>query len=268
MSRRCEAMTATQLQRLLKQRHTGDVYVPECKMGAAGSRSLDGWALLPTWSPLTTIGYEIKVSRSDWLQDQKFEFYRSVCHLFFVVAPKGVAALAELPQGVGLLEPIGKGTGMRLVMRSKPVRQEPDGDKLVRLMAHVLMWRRDISEAPDRPRRAEIWRRWVEERQEFRAIAMSVKGRMRTLLTEALDARSRAESNASRLQDTADVLKELGITAGYDRWSTKRAIERALTSHQTETLAAVRAAVKALQRVEDIVSTDGAADVAALTGGR
>ena len=99
-------MTEAEITRLLEDRHVKDIFVPQCKMGSAGSKTLDGWALLPTWSPLTTIGYEIKVSRSDWTHDQKHEQYRAVCHLFFVVAPKGVVRIGELAAGVGLLEPI------------------------------------------------------------------------------------------------------------------------------------------------------------------
>lgn len=254
-------MTATEIHRLLADRHKDAVYVPECKMGSAGSRTLDGWALLPTWSPLTAIGYEVKVSRSDWLQDQKFEEYRNVCHLFFVVAPKGIVSKGELPAGVGLLEPIGEGTGRRLVMRHKAVRQEIDPAKALRLMAYVLMWKRAEGGAGplSKDRRAAIWRRWVDERQEFRAIASSVRGRMRAMLKEALDAQRVAESRAKQLEDTAAVLEELGIKPGWDRWSTRRNIQAALTDHREETLTAVRAALSALQRVERIVAEDAPA---------
>jgi hypothetical protein len=258
-------MNATQISSLLADRHAKDVFVPECKMGSAGSRTLDGWALLPTWSPLTTIGYEIKVSRSDWLRDQKFEAYRSACHLFFVVAPKGIVQAGELPTGVGLLEPIGKGPGCRLVMRGKATRGTPDEAKLARLMAHVLMWRKDQRDygALTREGRAAFWRRWVDEQRDYDAIGRSVRGRMRQILRDAVDARRVAESRAKGLEYADEVLKELGVRAGWDRWSMKRNIERALEQEAGQTLANIDSAVTSLstlrQRVAAVVEIEQAA---------
>lgn len=245
-------MTAQTLGRLIQARHSDGVCVQECKMGAAGSRMLDAWALLPTWSPMTAIGYEIKVTRSDWLSDQKFEAYRAACHLFFVIAPKGVVRYEELPPGVGLLEPIGTGSGMRLVRRVKAVRQEPDPTALTRLMAYVLMWRRDQQHGDrlSRAERAAQWARWVEEQQPFRTIAASVSARMRSMVKEALDAKQVAETRAKQLEDAARVLADLGVQPGYDYYSTKRAVERALAAHQGETLTAIQRAQRALADVE------------------
>lgn len=53
-------------------------------------------------------GFEVKVSRSDWLRELrtgglKSEAWRSVCHYWWVVAPPGVVREGELPDGWGLL---------------------------------------------------------------------------------------------------------------------------------------------------------------------
>lgn len=241
--------SASELQRLLADRHVKDTYVPECKMADAGSRILDGWALLPTWSPLTTVGYEIKVSRSDWLQDSKWEEYRQVCHLMFIVAPKGVISASELPQGVGCLEPIGQGTGRRLVMRVKPVRQEPDTKKLVRLMAHVLMWRKDErGGVRSRERQAEFWREWVEQRKDFYAIGRSVRGRMRTMLKEAIEAKAAAEARANALSEAEAVLRELNIP--LHGWQLRRNIERAFTAEADGGLQEIRSAIASLTALQ------------------
>jgi hypothetical protein len=252
-------MTARNLVVLLESRHCGDVFVPECKMGAAGSRTLDGWALLPTWSPLTTIGYEVKVSRSDWTRDQKFEEYRACCHLFFIVAPKGIVDRAELPAGVGLLEPIGEGTGQRLVLRVKPVRQEPDSDQLVRLMAHVLMWRKginvDASLSDERRRRAERWRGLLAEQKEFRRLGREVKGRIRQEIAAAWQKQDAAEQKAIRLEAADQVLCELGITSIYDVWSARRELTKAINGEQDRLLESIRTAVAALKRIETAIQT-------------
>lgn len=245
-------MTARDLVMLLESRHCGDVFIPECKMGAAGSRTLDGWALLPTWSPLTTIGYEVKVSRSDWTRDQKFEAYRACCHLFFVVAPKGVVDRAELPAGVGLLEPIGAGTGQRLILRVKPVRQEPESDHLVRLMAHALMWRKGVSNDHEqqRRRRAERWRELVADREEYRRLGRELKGRIRQTLAENNRRTDEAEARAKSLESAAEVLRELGITSIYDIWSARRALTAAINGDRDRLVDSIRVATAALTRIE------------------
>lgn len=246
--------SAVSLNRLLEARHAGEVYVSECKMGAAGSRTLDGWALLPTWSPMTTIGYEIKVSRSDWVRDQKYELYREACHLFYVVAPKGIVAKSELPAGVGLLEPVGEGTGARLLSRVKPTRQTPTPDKLISLMAYALMWR-SAPETHSRDQRAAVWRRWVEQRGSIRSVDHLVKGRMRQTLKDAESARHKAEATEAGLQAAAAVLAELGIAVTSDPWMIRRRVCEAFGADKS--LEVVRAAVSALQRVEALVEATG-----------
>jgi len=52
----------------------------------------------------TTKGYEIKVSRSDFLGDDKWDNYLKYCNYFYFVAPKGLIGKHELPDGVGLIE--------------------------------------------------------------------------------------------------------------------------------------------------------------------
>jgi hypothetical protein len=249
--------SAASIHRLLSARHAKDVYVPECKLGNAGSRVMDAWVLLPTWSPMTAIGYEVKVSRSDWLRDQKFEAYRACCHLMFVVAPKGVVQHQELPGGVGLLEPIGQGDGARLVTRVKPTRHQADAEALVKVMAHVLMWRKDRANHADPRARAAVWREWVDGKREGRTIASQLRGRIQKELREAERRVFEAEGKAKQLQDAADALRELGITPGYDRWQTKRKIEAALADGQT--VAAIIKAIDSLQAVLDATKTESAA---------
>lgn len=56
-------------------------------------------------------GFEVKVSRGDWLRElrdpSKAEHWVRYCHHWWVVAPKGVVKLEELPPNWGLLQPAG-----------------------------------------------------------------------------------------------------------------------------------------------------------------
>ncbi|WP_208112793.1 MmcB family DNA repair protein [Aureibacillus halotolerans] len=44
--------------------------------------------------------YEIKVSRSDFLRDDKWPAYKNQCHRFFFVCPKDLIKPEELPDEV------------------------------------------------------------------------------------------------------------------------------------------------------------------------
>lgn len=90
----------------LKERHDGrgDFFASQVKMGSFGNKILDAIAIPVSWSPRTVIGYEIKVSRSDFLNDQKYPHYMETCNLFYFVVPKGLIDKNEVPDRVGILE--------------------------------------------------------------------------------------------------------------------------------------------------------------------
>ena len=225
-----DPMSAKYLVGLLQARHCGEVFVPECKLGSVGSRVMDAFALAPTWSPVTATGYEIKVSRSDWKSDQKFHEYLPCCHLFCVVAPKGLVKTGELPDGVGLLEPVGQGAGTRLIMRVKPVRHEVDPMKFARVLTYVLLWRVPSIDGTHQiahfAASQNMWREFVEGRAQSRAIGRSVGPRLREELQKADERVRVAESRAKNLDEAAAALAELGITDAAGVWSIRNEVQR------------------------------------------
>ena len=129
---------------LLRAKHADDLFVEECKDGGSWTRQhrrLDVWVMKRTWTPPTTIGYEIKVSRSDWMGDQKFTAYMELAHYFYVVAPKGIVKEEELPDSCGLMEVAGTGKGLRTIRKAARREIEWPG----KLMAYILMSRTRIT---------------------------------------------------------------------------------------------------------------------------
>lgn len=51
-----------------------------------------------------TKGYEIKISRADFLADKKWQEYLKYCTFFYFIAPEGIIKKEELPENVGLIE--------------------------------------------------------------------------------------------------------------------------------------------------------------------
>lgn len=94
--------------------------------GHHASRSLDGmsFGLWPSKGSHAT-GYEIKVSRADWLKElsqiEKAEAFRPFCKYFFLVSAKKVAEAHEIPETWGWLE----WDGRRLVcMKQAPANAD------------------------------------------------------------------------------------------------------------------------------------------------
>ena len=97
---------AYEIIRALARRHKEDMFFTEVKDGATVTRRhsrIDALAMKISWSSPLIVGYEVKVSRSDFMGDHKWTAYLSMCHqLYFVVAP-GVCEAHEVPDPCGLM---------------------------------------------------------------------------------------------------------------------------------------------------------------------
>jgi hypothetical protein len=192
-------------------------FVEECKLGEQGSRRLDAWVLLKTWSPLTAIGYEVKVDRSDFLNDRKWEDYLPACHEFNFVCPAKLIDPAELPKGVGLLWT----NGTRLVTKRKAARSKPDPETMVRLMAYALMSRaRPVASwgEANALSRLEYWRAWLAVKEESQHLGHEVSKRIRRLVDAEREKRRKAENEMYRFQRVEARLEALGLPAGATEW--------------------------------------------------
>lgn len=112
-------MTAHDLINMLERRHAKDVILTEIAIDG-GKRRMDAWAMIPSWSGGLSIGYEVKVSRSDFINDQKMQDYLPYCQQAYLVTPSPeIARIDELPEGYGLIV----ASGSRLLTKAKaPVR--------------------------------------------------------------------------------------------------------------------------------------------------
>ncbi|GAG52025.1 unnamed protein product, partial [marine sediment metagenome] len=80
------------------------VCVPHCKTGpswyASGMGIIDLWCMKKSWAHPLVIAYEIKCSRSDFMNDSKWPVYLDYCNeLYFVTPGKHIAVKEEMPEG-------------------------------------------------------------------------------------------------------------------------------------------------------------------------
>jgi len=136
--------TEREITQALKERHNkrGDYFASQVKMGSFGSKILDAIAIPVTWSPVTVIGYEIKVSRADFMNDQKHPHYMSTCHLFYFVVPKGIIQKDEVPETVGIME---YNNGKLRIVKKASYRKV---DINPRMLLHMIFYKLNEYERP------------------------------------------------------------------------------------------------------------------------
>lgn len=259
-------VTASVLLNALAARHAKDVFVPECKNGptqTGNHRRLDAWVMLKTWSPVTLIGYEIKVSRADWRRDEKIADYMGLCNLLNLVAPKGVIPVEELPDGVGLLELAGSGTGARLITKRRASRREIPVP--ASLLFYVLMCRTTIDAKGEDPEQRQKWRTdsmrdWAYGKEDRMKLHYAISQKIRDRFRECEEAREAAERRAADLARIDARIRELGFDPEQPirTWEIEaklRAFDAAIPEHALRTmeraerdLASVRAALEQMKR--------------------
>ncbi len=98
-------MRADLILRILQQRHRRDLWLTEVKDGPstlAQTSRLDALAIKKSWTQPRFVGYEVKISRSDFLRDDKWVTYLPVTHQFSFACPWELIQPNELPSEVGL----------------------------------------------------------------------------------------------------------------------------------------------------------------------
>lgn len=99
-------MKASDIIEKLRVKHAKDVFLMECKTGPSYSGPcprLDAWAMNKSWAHHCCTGYEVKVSRSDFMNDEKTNEYLPFCHELYFVCPWSLIDPSEVPEYAGLM---------------------------------------------------------------------------------------------------------------------------------------------------------------------
>lgn len=213
-------VTSSQIVSLLETKHSKDVFIPECKngetWGAKDLLRLDAWVLLRTYRPLTTIGYEIKVSHSDFDNDQKWVGYLDLCHLFYFVCPAGLIRSTDIPSSVGL---IWVSTSGKLHTKKKATRTEPDIQKQHKLLIYSLMSRSQIVAnmmeanyfSNNEPDRLQAYRDAIERARERKELAYFVKSHIKEIAEEVRKKELNFDNREYQIKLFEERLARLGI---------------------------------------------------------
>jgi hypothetical protein len=220
------SITARDLKDRLANRHSDDVFIRECKDGMTWNNPhsrLDAWAMRKSWTQPCYWGYEIKVSRSDFLGDTKWVEYLPLCNELYFVTPPGLIKEAELPEGVGLI--VATKTGGRLLTKRKAQHRQIDPP--VDLLHYALMQATGFSNNGDlysREGTSAYWRQVLEEKNADRVLGQAVSRKIRKLVNEQIVATKRENDRLRRengvLADVKKMLDAAGL--GLDSQTANR----------------------------------------------
>ncbi len=127
-----DPVDTTDLFRRLRLRCKAGGSVMLCEVGDSAGFRNKGWSdaiSMQTWpsKKLLVTGYEVKATRRDWLREldipEKNAVWQKQCHEWYVVAPKDIVKLEELPKAWGLMVPRGA-DGLRIAKRSETNGQD------------------------------------------------------------------------------------------------------------------------------------------------
>ena len=209
-----DKITAKDITNLLQCKHMEDVFVSECKNGPSGKGLLrmDGWAMKKSWSNPHTYGYEIKVSRADFLNDDKWHGYLPYCNFFSFVCPTGLIKPEELPKDVGVIYVSKAGT--KLYTKKKSVWRDVEiPEELWRyvLMARTKITKPDFYMVSSENTTAMRLQQWLDDEEANNRLAFEVNGKIKKVV-ESVQKRNQDLEYAMKNYDSIkDRIRELNF---------------------------------------------------------
>ena len=228
---------AHEILELLAQKHIQDVFVKECPAGHTGQR-MDGWAMRKSWAKPLMVGYEIKVSRQDFLGDQKWMGYLPFCNQLYFVCEQGVASVAEVPEQCGLM--LRSKNGSRLFTKKKAPHRQTVSEDIEQLQKAVLMNRIKIVESTfgqntETCSGLEYWENWLARKKRGEDIGREVRFALseesKKMVQQVKSENRRLSMQNEAYANIKKICDDLGITAS--RYTTEEQIVRAMKNTLT-----------------------------------
>ncbi len=200
-------VTAADINKALALRHSKEFFITECKNGQTwyGNQlyKFDAVAIYKSWAHPKIIGYEVKVSRGDYMGDNKFIGYMQYFHEFYLVTPTELIDRLEVPTDAGLIY-FNPKTGSLTTKKKAIYRSiEVSADMLM----YIIMNRLDEERIPFYSSKAEMFKDWLNCKTSNRTLA----GLVRTKLVQE---NARLDSELNAIQRT--VLLSDNIQEKYD----------------------------------------------------
>lgn len=230
-------INSNHIKKLLKTKHLGDVFVPECKIGSAtmqrNCQIFDAWVMNKSWANAKVTGYEIKISRSDYLNDNKYRGYLDYCNSLYFVCPPKIILPEEIDKDVGLIY-VSKNCTRLYTKKKAPFRDVEIPESIFR---YILMCRTEICDTNFnnlniiyKQTKKEYWKKWLKEKKVDHRFGCQLGKTIRETINNEIDnvktENSRVNSINEQLQSVKDFLNEIGVD--MKRYGLRHVVERQL----------------------------------------
>lgn len=274
MAEKKKKVTSTDIKLALKDMHSGraSYFITECKTCSTyfpdpqGLLIFDGLAITKSYTKPNIIGYEIKVSRSDFLQDNKWHLYLQYCNEFFFVVPKGLVKKDELPENVGLIYYDPDTSNLRTVKKALYRQiEEPVG-----VYKYIIFSKLEEDRIPFYEDKAEYARDYLKDQKDKKYIGFTLGSKMAKDLEEAykrLEAVGHKEADIERWEKVEKLLRKHDLLgwSWYKDDSWLEDLEKALNSSYPKelelTLDALKREVNRLEKLKEECNADGKSGV-------
>ncbi len=195
--------------RALEKRHlqkqNPDGFFVEVCIGTAGSRRIDALALAPSWARMRITGYEIKTSRQDFLNDEKWPVYLDSVNVLYFVAPLGIVDPEELDPKVGLVTYNPKRGTLRTAKKAVYQNSDPAWP----LLYSIIINRLESDRYPFHSDKAAFFRDWLEHKTESRRLGRYTSTRIAREHDELLGERRHLKRDVEIAGEAVEELRKV-----------------------------------------------------------
>jgi hypothetical protein len=211
-----------------------------------------------SWAHPLSVGYEIKVSRNDFLRDDKWHSYLEYCNTLYFVCPPEIIKPDELSPEVGLLW-VSK-NGKMLMLKKKAHYREvtiPESFYQYILMCRVKITASAFTMHDDPDHKYHYWKQWLSEKMEKQDIGNAASKRIQEIVLEKI---GRAERDNEKLRSEIEAYKEIrefADSVGFDfrGWRTahdaKEKIKEIMSVVPREFIDHVDGAIQGLTKIRE-----------------
>jgi hypothetical protein len=193
----------------LAEKHSRDFFMTEVKSGSTwmgtADRILDAIAIKKSFARPWLIGYEIKISRSDFKRDIKYFTYLPLAHELFIVSPTGLVRREELPVEIGLVW-YNPETGRVTTVKKPPPR---DIKISVDMLLYIIYSRLESDRMPFHSSRAEYFRDWLANKNDNRLLGPYVSKRINEMMDELKFKARQSDVYAAHYEKSKDIINVL-----------------------------------------------------------
>ncbi|NCN09716.1 MAG: MmcB family DNA repair protein [Leptospira sp.] len=233
-------ITSQKILNLLRNKHEGqnDLFFSELNTGSSTREKvtrMDAWTMPRSWSNPECTAYEIKVSRSDFKKDEKWQTYLPYCNYIYFVCPPGVIPIEDVPPEAGLYVTSTNGTRLfkkkiamnrkvdipielfRLaLMRSIPSKSD---DSSLDIFDKQVMKLKKLEKLEDYVMNGDI----IRERGH--QLSLKIQEIIKKQILDVKAENKRLENIIHSLKEIEQYITSLGITRDQLNWGSRKAKE-------------------------------------------